>query len=397
MSFRVWQVDPAHLTPYYDAALCAALVEAGCEVSLITSPFLYDVASPLLNVKQSRTGYIQKNDYFRGIAYPALLRYPRMRKILRLSLYPNGHLRMLREAQINAPHIVHFQWFRVPLLDIVLVQRLRKSGIPVIATAHDVDPLFEYAGKRALEHLYKSVDKVVVHAVTNREAFLARYPRIAAERVAVVPHIALNPVISTGANRELARKQLGIPHNAPAILFFGSIKAYKGLDILIEAVDVVRQTFPELWVIVAGRPDDREQAALMQRCPHQTIFHSEYIPSNVMWRYHLAADLAVFPYRKITQSGALITAMAYGLPVIVTDVGAFPETIDHNGWIIPPDDSYALAQVLLKALSDRPLLRLMGERSLALLRENHESSKVAQQLVKLYGEILSATHPLPDR
>jgi glycosyltransferase involved in cell wall biosynthesis len=116
---------------------------------------------------------------------------------------------------------------------------------------------------------------------------------------------------------------------------------------------------------------------------------SGYVPYGDVWLYHRSADLAVLPYRAITQSAALITCMDFGLPVIVTAVGGLPESIDGNGWVVPPEDADALAVTLLDALSDEGRLEQMGQRSQVLIAERHAGPAVARQIMAIYRELMA--------
>jgi glycosyltransferase involved in cell wall biosynthesis len=130
------------------------------------------------------------------------------------------------------------------------------------------------------------------------------------------------------------------------------------------------------------------QRGRQMRSNDRIMVHDAYIPSDRAWIYHLAADIAVFPYRRVSQSGALITAMGYGLPVIVTDVGGLPETLDGNGWVVPPGDSISLAERLIEAMSDPSRLKSLGARSRELIDERHAPQLVAMRMAALYSEAI---------
>ncbi|MEP7293640.1 MAG: glycosyltransferase family 4 protein, partial [Chloroflexota bacterium] len=190
-----------------------------------------------------------------------------------------------------------------------------------------------------------------------------------------------------GGSQAQARRILGIPSGVPVLLFFGSIRPYKALATLIQAYLLARRYRPNLWIVVAGYSTDREVARLLTQLRSQTIIRLNYIPSSQVWIYHRAADVAVFPYRHITQSGALITAMGFDLPVIVTDVGAMPATVDGNGWVVPPNDSLALAAALLEAVRDTARLKQMGARSSTLIAQRHSPECVTGDTLSLYEEV----------
>jgi glycosyltransferase involved in cell wall biosynthesis len=214
----------------------------------------------------------------------------------------------------------------------------------------------------------------------------------------VVPHIALNAVFPCAGDRVAARFLLAIPPDAPVILFFGSIRAYKGLEILIDAYLKAREIRPDLWLIVAGQPQSSHVNSITSRLDKQSIVELRYVPSDQVWVYHRAADIAVFPYHQASQSGALITAMGFGLPVIVTEVGGLPETVDGNGWIVAPDDPGSLAGVLIDAVSDMERLDQVARRSQQLIKERHSAGRVSRLMNHIYEEVLrcsvSSTAPI---
>jgi glycosyltransferase involved in cell wall biosynthesis len=366
-------------------AICRALVEHGWNVRYITSRFLYDPDIPIPD------NYQVDHLYFRGLEHQWLLRYPRLRRVLRAASYLEGHLRLLAIARKERPDIVHIQWSRLPRLDLWLIRNLKSLGIPIVHTVHDVVPLFDRGAVRRLEPVYAAVDAIMVHASANREAFLKTYPAVNPDRVHVLPFVVQgNAVVPDGADQASARAILGFPADAPVALFFGSIKPYKGLDVLVEAFRQAIQKRPDLHLLVVGRSDEPRDVPEELHTGALPNVHlvSEYVPTNSIWQYHLAADVAVLPYRNITQSAALSTILEFGLPAIVTNVGGLPELIDGNGWVVPPDNPPALSEALLEASSDPARLRAMGKRSLDILKERCSSTRVGEALTKLYEKIL---------
>ncbi|HZK76531.1 MAG TPA: glycosyltransferase family 4 protein, partial [Candidatus Kapabacteria bacterium] len=129
-----------------------------------------------------------------------------------------------------------------------------------------------------------------------------------------------------------ARKQLGIPEDAPAILFFGYIRKYKGLDILLRAMPQLLQRLPELRLIVAGEfyGDEKEYRALIEELripPKHLVLATDYIPNDEVARYFSAANVCVLPYRSATQSGIVLVAYNFDVPAIATDVGGLSEVV----------------------------------------------------------------------
>ncbi len=384
----IWQIDPAQLTPYYDAATCEALAQAGCQVRYITSRFLYDDTMP-------RPEHYQTNQiYFRGLDNPRLLKYPRLRRVLRGISYPLGHWHVLQDARRLKPDVVHIQWSRLPRFDVWLIRQLKALGISVVHTVHDVVPLFALESSTdPLRKIYEEADRLILHTQANVDDFLKVYPGFSKDRMRIVPLIEFDKTDHRGkADKMQARQQLGLPLEVPIVLFFGSIRYYKGVDVLLDAFKRAVATRPDLHLVIAGKADPLERAKIpaldqITRLANVHLYEG-FIPHDDLWAYYTAADVVVHPYRHIYQSAALITAMSFGRAVIVTDVGGMPETVDGNGWIVPSENPAALAEVMLEAVLDIKRLDVMGQRSRQLIEDRHSGEVVANRLIAIYQELV---------
>ncbi len=385
---HIWQIDPVNITPYYDLALCEALVKAGHEVRFITSKYLYD---PALVYPKDINVDLQ---YFKLLEHPLLLRLPFARKILRGLLYPLGHIQLIAQIWRHRPDIVHIQWSRLPAFDRWLAAAIKRMGIPLVHTVHDVEPLFTYglfSGR--LEDVYAYVDAFIVHTEENRVRFLKHFSTVNPNSVRIIPMIANNdPLIPVAATQALARQALNIDPTAFIVLSFGAVKNYKGLDVLGKAIPLLGDADSNIQFWIVGRPETDQDAELLEKLRQldRVHVHAEYVPSDQVWQYHLAADVLVFPYREITQSAALVTALNYGRAVIVTDVGGMPDMIKGNGWIVPAEDPQALATALREAVNNRERLQEMGNQSLKIIAEVNAPAVVAEQFIRLYEQIIAS-------
>ncbi|MBK8340009.1 MAG: glycosyltransferase [Flavobacteriales bacterium] len=137
-----------------------------------------------------------------------------------------------------------------------------------------------------------------------------------------------------------ARARAGIALDRKVLLFFGFIRDYKGLDLLIEAL---AQLPPDHVLIIAGEPygdmtkyhDAIDRAGVRDRI----VDHIRYIADNEVPLFFSAADLVVLPYRSATQSGITAIAYHFGKPVLATDVGGLREMVedDRTGIVVQPD------------------------------------------------------------
>ena len=132
--------------------------------------------------------------------------------------------------------------------------------------------------------------------------------------------------------REEAEDRLGLRHGMKNLLFFGLIRDYKGLDILLEAFRGLPEDYQ---LIVAGEPYGSfdKYAALIDSLPGRDRVHvfPDYIRDSEVKQYFSAADVTVLPYRSATQSGISAISYHFEVPMIVTDVGGLKETVGDRG------------------------------------------------------------------
>lgn len=316
---RIAIVDPLSYTPPYDDGLAAALARRGHDVTLLAGPFLHGaVPEPV--------GYVREEVFLpvSGRLFRPMPR-ARLRLLLKGVEYLPSARRLVSRLNTLEPDLVHVQWLPRPELDRRWVRRLRT---PSVLTAHDVMPrraraqavwpgLLGWFG-RVVVHSQQAVEKLAELGVEARR----------------IPH----PVFE--AWRELP------PPSGKTLLFFGLLREYKGLDVLVRALPEM----PEARLVVAGDPLDPVEPvrALASELgvADRIEWHLRFIPDDEVVTLMESAAVVVLPYRQHDSSGVLATAIGYGRPVVVTDVGSLGEIVREfgAGKVIPPDDEAALAQ-----------------------------------------------------
>jgi glycosyltransferase involved in cell wall biosynthesis len=361
-------VDPSAYTPPYDHALCSALGAAGAEVTLCTSRFAYGPVPP-------PDGYERVERFYRA---GALVRggsaaAQRARRVLKLAEHVPDMLRYRRAAR--AAEVVHFQWLSVQQLD----GRLLPRGKPLVLTAHDVLPREPRPGQReAQRRLYERFDAIVAHSAHGRSRLIDELG-VDAARVHVIPH---------GAFAHLAEA----PERPPpfqtdkrVVLFFGLLRPYKGIDVLLEAWRGIDDA--ELWI--AGMPR-MDIAELRAAAPANVRFVPRFITDTQLPPYFRRADLVVLPYREIEQSGVLFTALAFGKPLLLSDVGGFGEIARAGAArAVPPGDAAALAAALRELLGDAAKLDALSARSRQLAAGEYGWPGIARRTLALYERLLA--------
>jgi glycosyltransferase involved in cell wall biosynthesis len=265
----------------------------------------------------------------------------------------------LWSALTTPADIVHIQWWSLPLFPVCLAFALaaKLRRVPVVITVHNVlphepSPWF----LRASRTLYRLADQLIVHSDVNRTQLLEHF-RSDENRVTCVP-MGIDATAAPTLNRESARVQLGIPKARPTLLFFGTIRPYKGLDVLLRAFAEVRKRHPEVQLVIAGKPWEpwaRYQSIIDDAgLAEHVITRLDYIPEADVSNYYAAADLVVLPYRHFdAQSAVGVQVLGHGRPMIVTDCGGLPALVNHDvRWIAPPDDPEALTDKIASFLAD---------------------------------------------
>jgi glycosyltransferase involved in cell wall biosynthesis len=193
--------------------------------------------------------------------------------------------------------------------------------------------------------------------------------------------------------RETARARFGLSPDEEVALFFGYVRRYKGLDLLLESWPRVRAQRP-VTLLVAGEcyEDPAPYRALAEGAGGEpgVRLMLRYVPDEEVEALFKAADVVVLPYRSATQSGVTHVAYALGVPVITTDVGGLAETVhpDETGLVVPPGDPEALAAAIVRYFAERMATRLAT--GVAALRESHSWETLASEVMAL-GDTLAPT------
>jgi glycosyltransferase involved in cell wall biosynthesis len=235
-----------------------------------------------------------------------------------------------------------------------LANKLRKSGSKICFIVDNVYP-----------HEYFPFSKVLAHyCLSNGNLFITHSKKVTDELIELVPTAFVkeipHPAYDYGQkiNIAQARRKLILPQitnwgTRPIILFFGYIRPYKGLDILLHAFALLQGWKEDAMLLVAGEPfeDMAKYKALADALGiyDKVIWHDRYIPDEQVKLYFSAADLLVLPYKGTTQSGIAEIARSFDLPVIATNTGGLSEQVKVT---VPPNNAEALCQAMVRFFTD---------------------------------------------
>ena len=262
---------------------------------------------------------------------------------------PFSWARAARRARELALDAIVYKWW-IPFFGPAYAPVLagaRKGGAVSIMIADNLVPHEKRPFDGVLTRLVTDrTDGVIVMSQAVEDDVRRLLPAMPVRRV---PH----PVYAQYAaarSREEARTRCGLVGDV--LLFFGLVRAYKGLDVLIDAMTRVRAARP-VTLVVAGEfyePVEpvRARIAALGLADSVRLF-DRYIPDEEVGDLFAAADAVVLPYRSATQSGVVLVAYAGGCPVISTSVGGLPEVVREGvtGHLVPPEDPAALAAAIL--------------------------------------------------
>ncbi len=155
------------------------------------------------------------------------------------------------------------------------------------------------------------------------------------------------------------KSQLGINKDDQVILFFGYVRKYKGLDILLKAFPKILQKFPNTFLLIVGEfydnPDIYFKLIEELNITERVKVINQFVPNEEVAKYYLSSDVIVLPYRSATQSGILNVAYGFNKPVIVTNVGGLAEFVieGKTGFVIKPDSEDEIVKGYEKYLSKK--------------------------------------------
>ncbi|MBS1636053.1 MAG: glycosyltransferase [Bacteroidetes bacterium] len=258
------------------------------------------------------------------------------------SVNPLSWLKTARFIKQQKPDLIIFRYwipFMGPALG-TIARRARKAGIKVMAITDNVIPHEKRPGDVAFtKYFIKSCDGFITmsQAVLTE---LGQFTDTSHKRFLLHP---LYTSFGEKLTKAAAREKLGIAANEKIILFFGLIRKYKGLDVLLEAMADERIRKLGIKLLIAGEfYEDRsyyDDIIKRHKLEEQIILHAGFVANEDVKYYFSATDLVTLTYRSATQSGVTQVAFHFEKPVLVTNVGGLGEIIPHGqcGYVVEFD------------------------------------------------------------
>jgi D-inositol-3-phosphate glycosyltransferase len=378
----------------YAFGLATSLLSQGATIDLIGSS---QIDCPEFDTNPNLTLFLLRGSLRRDVAF--------IDKALRISSY---YARLVAYSAFAKPQLFHILWnSRFEFFDrTALMSFYRALGKKVVLTAHNVNARRRDSNDSTLNRFtlriqYRLANHIFVHTEQMRRELIEEFG-VPDKRVTTVPFGINNAVPNTRLTSAEAKRRLGIRETDKAMLFFGRIKPYKGIEYLIDAFRLLLRTRQDYRLIIAGRADkgDSYWTSLFNEVRDYTqrgsaIIIPEFIPDDETEVYFKAADVLVLPYRRIYQSGVLFLGFSFGLPALVTDVGSLRDEIveGQNGFVVKPEDPVALADAIERYFASDLYADLDRRRNdiKSHANQRHSWEDVAHTTMNVYAKLLGVS------
>lgn len=314
---------------HYDYALAMGLTRNGVEVHYYTCP-------ETTEVKYSK---LHTHFTFANV-------WSTSNKIVRLKNLILGMRKSIRSLKKESIKIVHFQFYDLKVLNLMMLSMCKMSGLKVVVTLHDIESFHGKSNKTTQNLCFKRIDEIVVHNSICKDQLALKLKN---RDIHIIAHGHYLDFFDKLPSKP---RETGTPLN---LLFFGQIKEVKGLEIALEAISKLGDIKEKVHLTIAGKtwhtkPETYLNLIKSLGIENNVTTRFEYIPNEELPDLFKEADLIVLPYKQIYQSGVLMMAMTLGRPCLTSNLDTFDDIITDgvNGYLFETEDSDSLANKIIE-------------------------------------------------
>lgn len=357
---------------------------------------IYDT-SLLQNIDDTDIVYFCNTKYqcthIDGIDYRNIFDYSDKHGIAKAISYTASIIRICIAALRERPDVAHIQWFRLFYVDCFLVLLFRLLNTKVVHTAHNTIP--HNHTPRDISHYswyYRHSDAIIVHTNSSQRELTSAFS-IPTSKVHVIPHGLLASSINKAEVKKRANElmvSLSIGHKT-VFGVLGNQNYYKGIDIITDvwASTPELNSCTDIILLIVGRTENADLSGL--RKFKNVIIRDEVVSDLDFDAYLELSSVLLLPYRSISQSGVLLTALQRQKPVVVSDAGGLtdPFRIANVGWNIGAATADSLRSTLL-SLKDNPkeILAIGNNKDgFDKINEAYSWEKIGKATTSLYNNL----------
>ncbi len=293
--------------------------------------------------------------------------------------------------KLNPDMVLVMYWipFMSPALGTIVKKLKRKLNVPVLAIVHNMIPHENKPFYNMLSRYFvRQVDGFIAMADAVNED-IKRFDNVKPKPKRVSPH----PIYDHYGEitpKQVARSLLNIPPDRKTILFFGLVREYKGLDLLIKAMahEAVRALNVHLMVAGEFYVKKENYTNLIEDLHLQEVIRLDdhFIPNESVAAYFNASDLVALPYRTATQSGVTQIAYHFNKPVLVTNVGGLAEIVPNRkaGFVVEKDPEEIAKAIIAFYRNDMEHELVEGVKA---HKKRYEWPIFIKEVQKLYEEV----------
>ena len=333
-----------------------------------------------------------------GVVIKPLFFYNKKKGIKKILSYVFSLLKLVRLVVVERPDVIHIQWLKIEHLDYWLYRFIRRFfKTKLVFTAHNILP--HNSGRRFFniyKKFYSLVDAIIVHDKTSKDD-LSSEIHVDEGKIYVIRH----GILSYKTDEELIQKEKAdltkryhLDDSKLLLSVVGFQNKYKGTDVLLKvwSSNEMLKNNRDCCLLIAGRCKELDFLNDISDC--QNIFVEDaFISTERLVAILQMTDVLLLPYIKISQSGVLLTAIEYGTPFLVTNVGGLSEPLQYGnvGWEIPQCDEELLCNALIRLVSNHKDVKekRSDEQGWNNVREAYSWVQIGEKTTELYKVLTS--------
>lgn len=330
----------------------------------------------------------------KSICYKKLFKYNKKRSNLSKAIsYIISYLHVFIYIAKYHPHIIHLQWLRIPTFDYYFYKTIKTFFCPkLIYTAHNLLPHDDMNNRKGYYRFYHLADQVIVHTQDTKNELIRQFD-VPSESINVIRH-GIIKIEASSDLRKRTEKVLNKKYDLKNKIVFSSLgyqSLYKGIDLICDiwANTQELRNNPKCCLLVVGK--SRVDLSAISHIDNVIII--DKIVSDDEFLYYLShTDVCLLPYRNISQSGLLLTAIAEHVPVLISNIGGLAEvlSIAPIGWTITNGDINELRETMLHLIHNPSEIEKVKNdgHSWSVINENYNWKNISTQTQQLYESLL---------